>query len=67
MGISIGQDGVLIQVPLNIPLPESLMNQIVRDWLKTHPTLLMELAAEAVTARKRELAIITDIRGKKLH
>lgn len=70
VAINLGAQGMTISIvpqTLNLTLNEDGMNQMVMQWLATHPALMDELIRQRVAQKKTELAIITDIRGSKLH
>ena len=70
VAINMGAQGMTISIvpqTLNLTIGEEGMNQMVAQWLAAHPALFDELIRQRVQQKKTELAIITDIRGSKLH
>src|SRR5260221_449903 len=68
VAINMGAQGMTISIvpqTLNLTLNEDGMNQMVMQWLATHPALMDELIRQRVAQKKTELAIITDIRSKR--
>lgn len=66
--ISMSKDGMVIRQEVTTPLTEELMNQIVINWLKSHPGLLLQIAAEAAAQEKQKRGgIITGIRRNRLN
>ena len=70
IAINVSQQSMTIMIaqqPLHLTIDENGMNQMVTQWLATHPALFDELIKQRLAQKKTELAIIQDIRSAKLH
>ncbi len=70
VAINMTPQSMTIQIapqPINLVLDEANMNQMVTQWLATHPDLFDELVKQRVAQKKTELAIIRDIRSSRVN
>ena len=68
--INMTPQGMNIQItpqPITLIIDEASMDQMVSQWLATHPALFDELVKQRVTQKKTELAIIRDIRSSRVN
>lgn len=70
VAINLGAAGMTVtinQQPINLTIDEEGMNQMVAQWLASHPVLMDELIKKRGKQKQTELTIIRDIRSAKLH
>jgi hypothetical protein len=70
ININVTPQGLVLaiaQQPINLVIDEAGMNQMVVQWLASHPALFDELVKQQLTKKQTELAIIKNIRESKLN
>jgi hypothetical protein len=70
INISVSPQGMVLsitQAPINLVIDEAGMNQMVTEWLTTHPALFDQLVKQQLTKKQTELALIKNIRESRLN
>ena len=70
IAINVSPQGMTLSImppPINMTIDEAGMNQMVTEWLATHPALFDELVKKQLTKKQTELALIKNIRESRLN
>lgn len=65
MGVQITTNGLILTLPITLHLPEEAVNQVVRQWIATHPALADELIEQHIAGLKMKQQLMQDIKRSR--